>query len=83
MGAAQRPVEVARPNVHAQLLVDNNTRLWIWSPQTFTCADSAGDGRLLRPGHRQRPVSSTATTAASGGRNGHFDFPAGGGARLG
>jgi S-formylglutathione hydrolase FrmB len=44
------------PNVHAQLLVDNNTRLWVWSPQTFTCADPPGDGRLLRSGHRQRPV---------------------------
>ena len=29
------------PDVHAQLLVDNNTRLWVFSPQTTTCADPA------------------------------------------
>lgn len=27
------------PDVHAQLLVDNNTRLWIYSPATTTCTD--------------------------------------------
>ena len=29
------------PNVHVQLLVDNNTRLWVFSPQTLTCSDPA------------------------------------------
>ena len=65
------------PNVHAQLLVDNNTRLWIWSPQTFTCADPpamagycdqvTGSARVFYGHYR-----------SLGGRNGHFDFPVGG-----
>ncbi len=27
------------PEVHVQLLADNNTRLWVFSPQTTTCSD--------------------------------------------
>ena len=29
------------PDVHVQLLVDNNTRLWVFSPSTLTCSDPA------------------------------------------
>lgn len=62
------------PNVHANLLVDNNTRLWIFSPQTLTCSDPAamigycdqaqGSNRVFYAHYR-----------SLGGRNAHFDFP--------
>ncbi|OBG48294.1 hypothetical protein A5664_10240 [Mycolicibacterium fortuitum] len=65
------------PDVHAQLLVDNNTRLWIFSPQTTTCSDpvamindcaqAQGSNRTFYSHYR-----------SLGGHNGHFDFPAGG-----
>ena len=29
------------PDVHVQLLADNNTRLWVYSPSTLTCSDPA------------------------------------------
>ena len=29
------------PDVHAQLLADNNTRLWVFSPSTLACSDPA------------------------------------------
>ncbi|MGA9373944.1 MAG: alpha/beta hydrolase family protein [Mycobacterium sp.] len=62
------------PHVHSQLLVNNNTRLWIYSPQTTTCSDPAamiadcaqaqGSNRIFYTQYR-----------SIGGRNGHFDFP--------
>ncbi|MGJ6123870.1 alpha/beta hydrolase family protein [Mycolicibacterium sp. Y3] len=65
------------PDVHGQLLVDNNTRLWVFSPQTLTCSDpvamigycdqAQGSNRIFYSHYR-----------AMGGRNGHFDFPTGG-----
>lgn len=73
------PVQFGRwkwhdPDVHAQLLVDNNTRLWVFSPQTTTCSDpvamindcaqAQGSNRTFYSHYR-----------AIGGRNGHFDFP--------
>jgi len=76
------PVQFGRwkwhdPDVHAQLLVDNNTRLWIFSPQTTTCSDvpamindcaqAQGSNRMFYSHYR-----------SIGGRNGHFDFPTGG-----
>ena len=76
------PVQFGRwkwhdPDVHAQLLVDNNTRLWIFSPQTTTCSDipamindcaqAQGSNRTFYSHYR-----------SIGGRNGHFDFPTGG-----
>lgn len=64
------------PDVHAQLLVDNNTRLWIYSPATTTCTDvpamigycdqAQGSNRTFYQHYR-----------AIGG-NGHFDFPTSG-----
>jgi S-formylglutathione hydrolase FrmB len=29
------------PDAHVQLLVDNNTRLWVFSPATLGCSDPA------------------------------------------
>jgi S-formylglutathione hydrolase FrmB len=65
------------PYVHSQLLVDNNTRLWVFSPQTLTCSDPAA-----MIGYCDQAQGSNrsfyANFRAIGGRNGHFDFPAGG-----
>jgi len=65
------------PNVHADLLVANNTRLWVFSPQTVTCSDPAA-----MIGFCDQAQGSNRTFYAHyralGGRNGHFDFPAGG-----
>ena len=65
------------PDVHVSLLVQNNTRLWVFSPQTLTCSDDAamigycdqaqGSNRDFYQHYRE--VS---------GHNGHFDFPTGG-----
>jgi len=65
------------PTVHADLLVQNNTRVWIFSPQTTTCSDPAamigycdqaqGSNRTFYSHYRQLT-----------GHNGHFDFPTGG-----
>jgi S-formylglutathione hydrolase FrmB len=65
------------PNVHADLLVANNTRLWVFSPQTVTCSDPAA-----MIGFCDQAQGSNRTFYAHyralGGHNGHFDFPAGG-----
>lgn len=65
------------PNVHANLLVANNTRLWVFSPQTVTCSDPAA-----MIGFCDQAQGSNRTFYAHyralGGHNGHFDFPAGG-----
>jgi S-formylglutathione hydrolase FrmB len=65
------------PDVHAQLLVDNNTRLWVFSPQTLTSVDEAA-----MIGYADQAQGSNRSFyqhyRANGGRNGHFDFPAGG-----
>jgi len=65
------------PDVHAQLLVDNNTRLWVFSPATTTCSDPAaminycdqaqGSNRTFYQHYR-----------GIGGGNAHFDFPTAG-----
>jgi S-formylglutathione hydrolase FrmB len=64
------------PDVHIQLLADNNTRLWVYSPSTTTCVDPAamigycdqatGSNRFFYQHYRE-----------VGGSNGHFDFPGG------
>ena len=65
------------PDVHAQLFVDNNTRLWVFSPQTLTCSDPPA-----MIGYCDQAQGSNRTFYAHyralGGGNGHFDFPAGG-----
>lgn len=65
------------PNVHANLLVANNTRLWVFSPAAMTCTDPAA----MIGGCDQAQGSNRTFYAhyrALGGRNGHFDFGAGG-----
>ncbi|MCV7177838.1 esterase family protein [Mycolicibacterium sphagni] len=65
------------PYVNSQLLVDNNTRLWIFSPQTLTCSDPAA-----MVGYCDQAQGSNRSFYANfrtlGGRNGHFDFPVSG-----
>jgi S-formylglutathione hydrolase FrmB len=65
------------PDVHVNLLAENNTRLWIYSPGTMECSDpaamigycdqAAGSNRVFYQHYR-----------AVGGHNGHFDIPTGG-----
>lgn len=65
------------PNVHAQLLVDNNTRLWVFSPQNNNCSDPAamiGRCDIAQGSNR----TFYAHYRAIRGHNGHFDFPTGG-----
>lgn len=62
------------PYVHTQLLVDNNTRLWVFSPQTNTSSDEAamlGYADQAQGSNRSFLVQYQHTN----GRNGHFDFP--------
>ena len=65
------------PDVHVQLLVDNNTRLWVYSPSTLTCSDPAA-----MIGYCDQAQGSNRTFyehyRSVGGHNGHFDFPTGG-----
>ncbi|WP_372517564.1 esterase family protein [Mycobacterium florentinum] len=65
------------PDVHVQALVDNNTRLWIYSPQSLTASDEAA-----MIGYPEQAQGSSrvfyAHYVAVGGRNGHFDFPVAG-----
>jgi S-formylglutathione hydrolase FrmB len=65
------------PDAHVQLLADNNTRLWVFSPETPTAADEAA---ML--GYADQAQASNRSFyqhyRAVGGQNGHFDFPAGG-----
>lgn len=65
------------PYVHAALLAQNNTRLWVFSPQTPTASNPAamldaadqaqGSNRAFHQQYR-----------SVGGDNGHFDFPVSG-----
>lgn len=65
------------PEVHVQLLLDNDTRLWVYSPSTLTCSNppamlgycdqAQGSNRDFYSHYRE-----------IGGKNGHFDFPTGG-----
>jgi len=62
--------------VHVQLLADNNTRLWVFSPSTLTCSDPAA-----MIGYCDQAQGSNRTFyqhyRSVGGHNGHFDFPDG------
>jgi S-formylglutathione hydrolase FrmB len=65
------------PDVHVQLLIDNNTRLWIFSPQTLTASDDAA--MIGYADQAQGSNRSFYTHYSSiGGHNGHFDFPVSG-----
>ena len=65
------------PDAHVQLLVDNNTRLWVFSPATLTCSDPAA-----MIGYCDQAQGSNRTFythyRSVGGDNGHFDFPVSG-----
>ena len=67
------------PNVHLSLLIQNNTRLWIFSPLNVSCGDpgamgggdcsvAQGSSRIFYSHYR-----------AINGHNGHFDITGGGG----
>lgn len=64
------------PNSHVSLLVNNNTRVWVFSPGTVTCSDPAA-----MIGYCDQAEGSNRAFYASyrgvGGHNGHFDFPNG------
>jgi len=65
------------PDVHIELLVENNTRLWVFSPATLTCSAPAA-----MIGYCDQAQGSNrnfyAHYRAVGGHNGHFDIPVGG-----
>lgn len=65
------------PNVHASLLVDNNTRLWVFSPGTATCSDPAA-----MIGYCDQAQGSNRTFynqyRSDGGHDGHFEIGANG-----
>ena len=65
------------PNVHVQLLADNNTRLWVFSPPDAGVQRSRRDDRLLRQAQGSNRTFYQHYRSV-GGHNGHFDFPAGG-----
>ncbi|WP_313673441.1 alpha/beta hydrolase family protein [Mycolicibacterium sp.] len=66
------------PNVHVNLLVQNNTRLWVFSPLAAACGDPAamggGDCSVAQGSNRV----FYAHYRSQGGRNGHFDITGGG-----
>ena len=70
------------PDVHVQLLADNNTRLWVFSPTTLGCSDPAA-----MIGYCDQAQGSNRTFyqhyRTVGGHNAHFDFPTERPARLG
>ena len=63
------------PNVHVQLLADNNTRLWVFSPAVGGVQRPRRDDRLLRHRRRARNREFYQHYRSVGGHNGHFDFP--------
>ena len=62
------------PYVHAQALVDNNTRVWVFSPQTKTTSDPAamiGDAEIAQSTNRDFYQQYRTV----GGHNIHLDMP--------
>jgi S-formylglutathione hydrolase FrmB len=64
------------PDVHASVLAQNNSRIWVWSPLNSggdaaamigASGEAMGDARFFYQEYRN-----------VGGHNGHFDFPSGG-----
>jgi S-formylglutathione hydrolase FrmB len=63
------------PYAHIALLVQNDTRLWVFSPSTVGCSDPAAMiGYCDQAQGTNRDFYQQFRLA--GGRNGHFDFPA-------
>jgi S-formylglutathione hydrolase FrmB len=66
------------PNTHVVLLVDQNTRLWVYSPAAGSPSDGGAVGAF--PDIWQSTCRDFyASYRAAGGHNGHFDLGAGGG----
>lgn len=65
------------PDAHVASLVDNDTRLWVFSPQTLTSSDEAA---MLGYADQAQGSNRSFYTHYQmvGGRNGHFDFPVSG-----
>jgi len=65
------------PAVHADLLVNNNTRIWVFSPQTITASDPAA---MIGYADQAQGTNRSFYTQYRGvdGHNGHFDFPVSG-----
>ena len=64
------------PDVHAMMLAQNNSRIWVWSPMNMggdaaamigQAGEAMGNARFFYQEYRN-----------VGGHNGHFDFPGGG-----
>jgi S-formylglutathione hydrolase FrmB len=68
------------PNAHVQLLSDQNTRLWVYSPHSGSPADdyAVGTGGLADI-WQSTCRDFYADYRSAGGYNGHFDLGAGGG----
>lgn len=67
------------PNVHINLLVQANTRLWVYSPINVSCGDpgamGGGDCAVAQGSNR----IFYAHYRSNNGHNGHFDITGGGG----
>jgi S-formylglutathione hydrolase FrmB len=62
------------PQVHSSLLVQNNTRLWVYSPASLVSTDPPA--MIGYADQAQGSARAFYTTYRSnGGSNGHFDFP--------
>lgn len=65
------------PYAHIALLAENNSRVWVFSPQTVTASDPASMlGIAAEAQGSNRMFYSQYRTV--GGHNGHFSFPVGG-----
>lgn len=64
------------PYVHASLLAQNNTRVWVYSPTTMAGDDAAMIGQAGEAMGNSRMFYQQYRS--NGGHNGHFDFPGGG-----
>ncbi|HTX94652.1 MAG TPA: alpha/beta hydrolase family protein [Mycobacterium sp.] len=64
------------PYVHASLLAQNNTRVWVYSPTNMGGDDAAMIGQAGAAMGSSREFYQQYRSV--GGHNGHFDFPAGG-----
>jgi S-formylglutathione hydrolase FrmB len=65
------------PWVHAGLLAQNNTRIWVWAPKTGGASDPAAMIGFpeIADGTNQQFYQQYRS---NGGHNAHFDFPGGG-----
>ena len=64
------------PYVHASLLAQNNTRIWVYSPTNMGGDDAAMIGQAAAAMGSSREFYQQYRS--NGGHNGHFDFPGGG-----